>query len=354
MPERKQGVAIIGAGMVADTHLRALAELAPAVEVVGVYTRTPDRARAFAARAAEVLGHDIEVFSGLDAAVAHDAVTWALVLTPPDARQGVVEAFAGAGKAVLLEKPVERTLANAVSIVETCERLRVPLGVVFQHRTRQASRRLASMIAAGELGALALGEAVVPWWRAQAYYDEPGRGTFTRDGGGVLISQAIHTLDLLMALAGRVVEVQAMAATSTLHDMEAEDYVVSGLRFENGAIGSLIASTASYPGAAESVTLHFERAVVRLASGVLHIEWRDGQSETLGDIAGTGGGADPMAFTHDWHRDVLADFVDALTKGRPPMVTGRAALKVHALIDGLIQSSREKRAVTINYPEKLT
>lgn len=167
----------------------------------------------------------------------------------------------------------------------------------------------------------------MPWWRAQSYYDEPGRGTLARDGGGVLISQAIHTIDLALSLTGPVARVQAMAATTRFHRMETEDYVSAGLRFKNGAVGSLVASTASFPGAAESILLHFDNASLRLASGLLHLDWRDGRQETFGGAAaGTGGGADPMAFTHEWHKGVFDDFADAISSGRPPVVTGEAAL----------------------------
>jgi predicted dehydrogenase len=110
------------------------------------------------------------------------------------------------------------------------------------------------------LGALGYAEIAVPWWREQSYYDEPGRGTYARDGGGVLISQAIHTIDLALSLTGPVAEVQAMTATTRFHAMEAEDVAVAGLRFANGAVGSLTASTASFPGGAEWIRLHFERA----------------------------------------------------------------------------------------------
>ena len=347
----RQGVAVIGAGMVAGTHLVALADLSDRLRITGVLAKSPESARRFARLAEEKTRKSIAIYGDIEAIAADGFVDWALVLTPPDARAEIVTALAQAGKPLLLEKPVERDLAAATAIVEACEAAGVALGIVFQHRTRAASRRLADMIEAGAFGPLALVEAAVPWWRDQSYYEAPGRGTYARDGGGVLINQAIHTLDLMMALAGPVSEVQAMAATTALHLMEAEDFVVSGLRFANGAVGSLVASTASYPGSAENLTFHFERAVARLASGVLAVNWRDGRTETHGETAPTGGGADPMAFPHEWHRDVIADFADAVASGRAPMVTGREALKVHALIDALTRSAREKRSVSVDYPE---
>jgi hypothetical protein len=158
----------------------------------------------------------------------------------------------------------------------------VPLGVVFQHRMREASQAALALVRGGTLGALGLAEISVPWWREQAYYDEPGRGTYARDGGGVLISQAIHTIDLALTLTGPVASVQAMTGTSRLHDMEAEDMAVSGLRFANGGLGWLTASTASFPGRSESITLHFEKASLHLAEGVLQVHWRDGRPRHMG------------------------------------------------------------------------
>ena len=205
---------------------------------------------------------------------------------------------------------------------------------------RAASRKAAKLVAGGSLGALGLVEIAVPWWRDQGYYDEPGRGTYARDGGGVLISQAIHTIDLALSLAGPVARTRAMATTTRFHAMEAEDFVTAGVEFANGAVGSLVASTASYPGGAETITLHFDAASLRLASGQLHVHWRDGREETHGEEAGTGGGADPMAFTHAWHQSVIEDFADALREGRAPAATGADAVAAQALIDAMIRSSK--------------
>jgi predicted dehydrogenase len=187
----------------------------------------------------------------------------------------------------------------------------------------------------------------VPWWREQSYYDQPGRGTYARDGGGVLISQAIHTLDLMLSITGPVAEVAAVAGTTFLHRMEAEDFAGAGLRFTNGAVGVLAATTAAFPGSAESIVITFERGAARLQGGTLTVTRMDGGAAMMGEPAGTGGGADPMAFPHDWHRDLIADFVAAVREGRQPLVSGREALKVHRLIDALVLSSREKRTIAV-------
>ena len=272
---------------------------------------------------------------------ADPGIGFAILTTPPNARAEIVGKLAAAGKPILMEKPVERTLAGATRLVELCEAKGVPLGIVLQHRARPVVAELRRVMA--DLGPLMAAEVSVPWWRPQAYYDEPGRGTYARDGGGVLISQAIHTLDLMLSLTGPVVSVNAMVATTGFHRMEAEDFVCAGLRFASGAVGQLFATTASFPGRGETITLHFRRGSVRLEAGVLRIDRQDGTSETIGQAAASGAGADPMAFTSDWHRAVIEDFADAVATGRPPLVPGRAALEVHRLDCGARAFGRERR-----------
>lgn len=340
-------VALIGLGMVADTHLFALADLKHRLILKGIHARSRTSVEAFAAKAEEHIGHAPQKYGSIADIAADSELDFAIIATPPNARREIVEALAASGINILMEKPIERTCTAATEIVELCETQGVKLGVVFQHRVRAASQKLHELVVSGAFGQMRLVEAYVPWWREQAYYDEPGRGTYARDGGGVLISQAIHTLDLMLSLTGTVAEVQAMARTTAFHQMEAEDFVTAGLDFDNGATGSLVASTACFPGAAESITLHFDKAVALLKSGKLEISWRDGRTEVFGADASTGGGADPMAFTHDWHRDILNDFADSITENRAPLASGRDALNVHMLIDALVQSSNQKRAVTL-------
>ncbi len=338
----KPGLAVIGCGMGAKPHGGALRELSDRIEVRGVFARSPERRAGFGAE------YGLPVAKSAEALAADPEVKAALILTPPNAREDLVRLFAGAGKHILSEKPLERTEAAARQIVGICEDAGVQLGVVFQHRFREASERLAAMLAEGALGQIRAVRVEVPWWRDQAYYDEPGRGTYDRDGGGVLISQAIHTLDLMLSLTGPVASVQAMAATTAFHRMEAEDFVAGGMRFANGAVGSLMATTAAYPGEAESIRLDCDKGSVLLKSGTLTIDWRDRDQEVIGESAATGGGADPMAFPHDWHRDLIADFMEAVQTGRAPRVTGRDALQVHQLIAALERSSDEGRRIDID------
>ena len=325
-------LAVIGLGMATKPHLEALAELKGRVAVSGVFNRT--RAKAEAVRDT----YGFEVFDSLDAIAADPGTDGVIIATPPNQRAAIVAQMAAAGKHVLMEKPVERTLTAAQDIVSVCEGAGVTLGIVFQHRFRNGALRLRELIDAGALGDLALVRAEIPWWRDQAYYDVPGRGTLERDGGGVLISQAIHVLDLMLSLTGPAATVQAMVGTTALHRMESEDFATAGLTFASGALGSVVATTATYPGEVERLVLDGTRGTAVLHGGQLRVVWRDGRVEEVGEAPGTGGGADPMAFPCDWHRDLIAQFAEAIATGQPPRIPGREALRVHALIDAMTRS----------------
>ena len=336
------GIGVVGTGMAAKPHALALKDLESRVDVRGVYSRNPDKRAAFCAE------HGFVEAASIDLLAADPEVQAVILITPPNQRADLVERFARAGKHILMEKPVERTTQAAEEIVRTCQAADVALAIVFQHRFRKASQVLARLVQSGDLGAIHLARASVPWWRDQSYYDEPGRGTYARDGGGVLISQAIHTLDLMLSMTGPVAEVQGVAGTTPFHQMESEDFVAGGLRFASGAMGSVMATVSAFPGEAESITLDCEHGAAHLQSGTLTINWRDGRTENHGETAdGTGGGADPMAFPFDWHRDLIVDFVDAIQERRAPSVTGRDALQVHYLIDALMESSRAGKAVRV-------
>lgn len=338
------GIGIIGLGMVAATHARALLELTDKVSVRGIYARDAARRDEFGAR------FGFPAAPSLEALLDDRTVEALLVLTPPNMRQSIVTAAAERSKHLLVEKPIERNSEAATRIVEIAEEAGLRLGVVLQNRFRPGAQALRRLIAEGSLGEVATVEIHIPWWRGQDYYDEPGRGTLERDGGGVLINQAIHMLDLVVWCLGPVHEVQAMAGTSRLHRMEGEDFVSGGLRFASGALGGLIATTASFPGGAGHIAVGFKKGAVRLEGGQLTLTRHDGSTEAVGEASGTGGSADPMAFSHEWHRAVIADFADAVRNERAPAIPGRGALEVHRLIDALMLSAKSGRAVRLDRP----
>lgn len=326
---------LIGLGMVADTHLAAIQHSTKGIELAAVMGRDPIRAQAFADKAKTELGYEVPVAETVHQIAQDETVDFVIIATPPDARNGLVAELSAAGKPILVEKPIERTLEAATAIVAQCENAKVPLGIVFQHRARAASQKLKTLLTAGALGNIATVDIRVPWWRDQAYYDAPGRGTYARDGGGVMINQAIHTLDLALWLLGPIRTLQATMGTTPLHDLEAEDWASAVFEMESGAFGNLTATTAAFPGEAESLTIQGTRAAAHLASGALTITSLDGPVETFGTESSTGGGADPMAFTHAWHQTILEDFATCVTTGQTPLASGTSALEAHRVIDAM-------------------
>ncbi|APX12932.1 Gfo/Idh/MocA family protein [Tateyamaria omphalii] len=341
-------VVMIGAGMVAQTHVLALRDNTVGARLVGVLGRDAERTADFCAAASETLGYQVAPLGSMDAVLDTDA-DGAILITPPDARTQYAQALAKAGIPTLMEKPVERKLDAARSLVDLYASANVPLALCFQHRTRAAAQVLKAKLDAGVLGDIVHVELRVPWWREQAYYDAPGRGTYARDGGGVMINQAIHTLDLGLWLVGPVAALQAMMRTSALHRMEAEDIAAALLTFRSGATGVLSATTTAYPGAAESITVTTTKGRAHLEGDHLRIDWLTGEREDLSPEAAseTGGGADPMAFTHAWHQSILEDFVTSVAAGRPPIAPPSEALHVHAVIDAMERAARSGTTVEV-------
>jgi UDP-N-acetyl-2-amino-2-deoxyglucuronate dehydrogenase len=334
-------LAVIGAGLASAPHFQSLDDLAGEVQVAWVYGRNAERLSGVRTPAGACRTTRLED-------ILEDASVQAVVvLTPPNTHLDIVQRAARAGKHVLVEKPLEINLARANALVQACESANVSLAVMLQHRLREAASALKTLLDKGELGQLVSAAASVRWWRPQSYYDEPGRGTLARDGGGVLITQAIHTLDLLLSFTGLPERVMGMAATSPVHRMEGEDTAAALLNYAGGAIAVVQATTAAYPGFTERIELNGTHGTATLEAGVLQVIFTSGKTLTLGAFQASGGGANPMEFDHAAHRAVLRDFIRAVQKGTPPAVTGRSALGVQRVIESILESSRTGSAIVL-------
>ncbi|MGV8935583.1 MAG: Gfo/Idh/MocA family protein [Allorhizobium sp.] len=339
----KLKIGIIGLGMASAPHAKSLLDLADRVEVVAAYAPSSTRRDLFAKT------YGLPVTDDPEAIFADPGVDAVLILTPPNTHLELVSRAAESGKHVLLEKPLDVTPQRARDIVATADRAGITLGIVFQNRFRAAVVALRELIESGRLGNIVGASVRVSNWRPQSYYDAPGRGTMARDGGGVLLSQAIHTIDLLISLAGLPAKVFAHVVTTPLHRMETEDLVAATLIFENGAIGTLRATTCAYPGFAERIELIGTSGTAILEGDTLVANLIDGSSVSAGGSdQGSGTGADPMAFGHQLHRALIEDFVAAVKVGRQPQVTGAHALAAHALIEALLLSSTLGNPVAIH------
>lgn len=330
----KIGVGIVGLGMAVKPHALALKDLAARVDVIGGFSPSATRREAFART------YEFPAVDSFEALLSDARVQAVIILTPPRTHSELALRAARAGKHVLLEKPIDVTYAEASHLVTQFAAAGKKLGVVFQFRFRPGALILREILTQDALGALLNVSAAVRWWRSAEYYAEPGRGTMARDGGGVLLTQAIHTLDLMLNLAGPAERVAAQCRTSVLRTMDTEDIGCAVLNFRNGAIGVVDATTAAYPGYPERIEFAGTKgsAVLESERLTLHIQGQP-LREVSGSLAG-GGGADPMAFSHEPHRKLIEDFLDAAMSGREPLASARSALPVHGLIDAMLQSSR--------------
>jgi UDP-N-acetyl-2-amino-2-deoxyglucuronate dehydrogenase len=333
-------IAVIGAGMASPPHFKSLRDLQGEAEVAWVWGRDAQRL------AAAELPQGAATTTRIEDVLDDDSVGAALVLTPPQSHLQIVERLAAAGKHVLVEKPLALTLDEAERMVATCERHGVRLAAMLQHRASPAAMRLHTLVQAGELGDLLSASASVRWWRPQSYYDVPGRGTMARDGGGVLMTQAIHTLDLLLHLTGLPARVTGLAATR-LHAMETEDTAGALLQWASGAIGVLDATTAAWPGYPERIALNFARGTATLESGALRVERPGAEPLLVGQPQATGSGANLMGFDHAGHRTVIADFLAAIAGQREPLTHGRSALAAQRLIEAVMRSSHQGETVSL-------
>lgn len=337
----KHGTALIGLGLAVEPHARSLAELSDQVDVRWAMSRSPGRCAAFARR------HPWPTTTALDGVLSDPEVQSVLILTPPPSHLELARKAAAAGKHVLVEKPLALTSGDALALCETVDGAGLRLGVVLQHRFRASTLKLEQALTSGALGRVEAASVTIPWWRPQSYYDEPGRGTLARDGGGVLMTQAIHTLDVFRALTGPVRSVCGLAATTGLHRMETEDFAGAIMELAGGGVATLVATTAAFPGGHEEIRLMCRNGTALLQGNALAIEWLDGRRETIAGDAGTGGGADPMAFSHGPHRALIRDFIEACEKGRSPKVSGADAVATQLLIDAILESARRRAWVSV-------
>jgi len=337
-------VGLIGAGNISDTHARALRAMS-GVEIVGVYAPTLARAEAFAARYGGA-PHD-----SLERLLAQHPLDLVVIGTPSGmhADQGI--AAAARGLHVLVEKPIDVTTARTDALIEAAARAGVTLGVIFQDRLKPDVRRLKALVDAGRLGTPILANARVKWYRPPSYYEgSRWRGTRALDGGGALMNQGVHTVDLLLWLFGPVRQVFARTITG-LHAIEVEDTAVAVLEFANGAVGTLEAATSAYPGYSRQLELTGSNGTVRLdGDDLVAIDLKDARdAETpTAPAAVTASAASPVVADPTAHVRVFEDFVSAVARGAAPACDGPGGRHSVALIEAIYQSARTNQRVDLS------
>jgi UDP-N-acetyl-2-amino-2-deoxyglucuronate dehydrogenase len=345
------GCALVGCGLIAQFHAKAIAEV-PNARVAALVSRHPDNARKLAA----AVGLDCPHFTDLADALKLPDVDVVIVTTPSGAHLEPAVAAARAGKHVVVEKPLEITVERCDRIIAACDQNGVQLCTIFPSRFGDANRALKQAVESGRFGRLTLGETTCKWWRPQSYYDEGGwKGTLALDGGGALMNQAIHNVDLLLWMMGDVTHVSGFTATLAHERIEVEDTAVACLRFAHGALGVIQATTSVHPGLPKTIAVHGDRGSVVIEQDDL-LMWKFAE-ETAADEAlrrqfaqktgASGGSSNPAAISHQGHARQLTDFVEAIRKGGRPLVDGREGRKAVAVIGAIYRSAATGQTVEL-------
>lgn len=334
-------IGILGGGNISDTHARAALEI-PGVEIVAMYGGNVQRTRALS----ECYGG--VAYGNLDDFLDHDGLDVVLIGSPSGLHAEQAAAAAARGIHVLCEKPLDVTTEKVDALLEETDRAGVKLGVFFQNRAMPDVAWLKRQVDAGVLGEPFLAAAQVRWYRPTEYYSgSRWRGTWALDGGGALMNQGIHTVDLLLWLLGDVTEVHARTRTA-LHDIEVEDTVVATLEFASGALATLEATTAAYPGFPRRIELSGTRGTVLLEDDrVTTVAVEPAPPEPPPAREGNQNASASSATVADVseHRAVLEDFLAAIEENREPMSSGREGRRSVAVVEAIYRSAREGKPI---------
>lgn len=343
------GFGVIGCGMIANFHAKAIADVRGA-KLAACFDMFPTSADRFAAANGCAGYHD------LDKMLADPNVDIVTICTPSGVHLEPAVAAAKAGKHVIVEKPLEITLKRCDKIIEACEKAGVVLATIFPSRFHESSQLIKKAIDKNRFGRLTVGDAYVKWFRTQAYYDSGAwRGTWKFDGGGALMNQAIHSVDLLTWLMGPVKEITAHTATLAHTDIEVEDVAMATLRFANGALGVIEATTAAYPGALKRIEIHgsegsavLEEEDIKMWEFAKQTKADEALLERMKGKTKTGGGAaDPTAIGHHGHAELFKDVVNAIKKGTKPQVDGHEGRRSVEIILGIYKAAETGKTLRL-------
>lgn len=344
----KVGFAIIGSGMISQFHADAMRQV-PNAEFRAVFDMSPARAKAFAD------ANGCRIAASLQELAEDPTIQAVCVTTPSGAHADCAIPILEAGKAVLCEKPLEVTVEKVDAILDAEKRGGGKLASVFQSRFGKGARQMKKALEEGRFGKLTLCSAYIKWWRDLSYYSTSSwKGTWKMDGGGALMNQGVHAVDLLQWFVGLPDQVSAFYATLAHPGVEAEDTLAATLKFPHGALGVIEAATSAWPGEDLRIEICGDKGSAILVQDRI-TRWQFAEplpedeailrNEGAGGIGG--GASDPKAITTEGHRLLIADLVEAIQQNRPPMIPGSEARRAISLIRAIYESGREGRAVTL-------
>ena len=332
-------IGLIGGGNISNTHARAIGAI-PEAHIAAIYGTNKDKVERLSRQYGGCAYDDLQAF--LD----HRPMDLVVIGSPSGLHASHGIASVQCGMHVLTEKPIDISVQRADELIEAADRAGVKLGVILQDRGKNDIGRLKKLLDDGLVGRPLLAEAKVKWYRPAEYYSQSKwRGTLAMDGGGALINQAIHTVDVLLWLMGDVTEVQARTSTA-LHSIEGEDIAVALLEFANGALGSLQATTAALPGYPRRIEITGTGGTVILEQDhIVAIDVRNppagiGVSAPSHDRENN---SSPVVGDFRGHQVIFEDFLSAIRENRTPMCDGREGRRSLALVERIYEAAKAMR-----------
>ena len=343
---KKWKFGIIGSGMIADFHAKAIRSLDNA-EIFGIYGTNQQKASALANE------YQCRQFSTYEEVLSCPDIDILTIATPSGAHMEPVIEAAQKGKHVLCEKPIEISLDRIDKMIAAHAKAGTYFGGIFNYRYNDSVAHLKAAIENNRFGVITHVSVQVPWWRNDDYYKSSWRGSWKLDGGGALMNQSIHMIDLLQYLAGPVESLFGYVSTLG-HDIEVEDTATAVLKFRNKALGSIYGSTASFPGQFRRLFITGTKGTVDMVDNSFEV-WQFAEEEKadagirnqFSKIEGGGGASDPKAIPFEPHARNIAAFISAIEEGRVFEVNGAEARKAIEIIDAVYRSANEKREVEL-------
>jgi predicted dehydrogenase len=337
---RSWNFGIIGTGMIADIHAQAILNLENA-HLAGVCSSDPDMAASFAEK------YNCKAFSNYSEMLRSDEIDMVTIATPSGHHMEPAVEAALQGKHVLCEKPMEISLERIDAMIDAHEKAGTYLGGIFNYRFNDSVALLKNAIENGRFGDISYSSVHVPWWRTDDYYKSKWRGTWKLDGGGAMMNQSIHMVDLLQYLVGPIHSLNAYISTIG-HAIEVEDTATAIVKFENHALGGIYGSTASFPGQFRRIEITGTRGTAIQVDNSFKVwQFADETEEdrqilkNFNEIKGGGGASDPSSISYESHQKNIAAFLESIEAGRPFEIDGAEARKAVEIVLAIYTSARE-------------
>ena len=339
---------IVGAGLIADFHARAIGDI-PNAKLTACCDNIPEKAKALADK------YGVTAFGSYEEMVASDDVDIVTIATPSGFHMEPAIAAAEAGKHVICEKPMDITLERIDAMIAAHKKNNTKLGGIFPYRFNEGMGPLREAINSGRFGTITYASIYVPWWRTDKYYKDSWHGTWKLDGGGALMNQSIHMVDMLCDLMPPIESLQAFTGKLGHPQIETEDTATAVLRYSNGALGVIYGTTASFPGQFRRFEITGTKGTVIMVENSFTVwQFADETSEDdevrtkFGEIAGGGGVSDPAAISYQNHTHNFKAFLDALESGEDFWIDGAEARKAVEVILAIYKSAKEQKLVKLS------